>query len=192
MEETEKEENWLKRFWKFLKKDTWQSTIVTLIIAFIIIKFVFFPLLSLATGTALPLVIVESCSMYHSGSLEDVLQNKIYSDYNISLEDAQGWGFKNGINKGDIIFVISPKNVKIGNVIIFGAGTGNPIIHRLIRVGGIYTTKGDNNPALLDAEKTINKNQVVGRAVFRIPYLGWTKLIFFDWQKPFSERGLCH
>ena len=55
----------LKKFWAFLQEDSWQSWVVSLILIIIIIKFVFFPLLSFVTGTTLPLVVVESCSMYH-------------------------------------------------------------------------------------------------------------------------------
>lgn len=185
------EKSWLRRFWEFLKKDSWQSVVVSLILAFLIIKFIFFPLLSLSTGTELPLVIVESCSMYHPGSMENVLGNPIYSEYNISLSDAESWGFKNGINKGDIIFVVGPKNIEKGDVIIFAAGTPNPIIHRAIRVDDTLTTKGDHNSGLLEVEKNIQRNQLIGKAVFRIPYLGWVKLIFFEFGRPASERGLC-
>jgi len=117
-----------KRFWKFLKEDSWQSLIVNLILAFVIIKFVLFPLASLVTGTALPLVIVESCSMYHSGNLEDVLSNSIYSDYNINIDNTSSWSLRNGFSKGDIIFVVGPKDLKVGDIIIFNAGQNNPII----------------------------------------------------------------
>lgn len=162
------------------------------VIAFIIIKFIFFPLLSLATGTALPLVIVESCSMYHSQNFQQILSGPIYSDYNISFSDTQKWNFKNGINKGDIIFVVGPKNLKKGDVIVFAAGTPNPIIHRIIKIDNkIITTKGDHNNGLLEVEKNIPEENVYGRAVFRIPYLGWVKLIFFDIFKAPGERGLC-
>lgn len=182
----------IKEFWGFLKKDSWPSFIVSLIIALVVIKFIFFPLLSFITGTELPLVIVESCSMYHSQSMENIMSNNIYSDYNLSFNDSSNWIFKKGFNKGDIIFVVGPKNIKTGDVIIFNAGQRNPIIHRVIRDSNdSYTTKGDNNFGLIDFEKNISKNQVVGKAVFRIPIVGWIKLIFFDWMKPASQRGLC-
>ncbi len=180
----------LKKVWAFLREDSWQSLVVTLIIAFVVIKFVFFPLLSLATGSALPLVIVESCSMYHSTNLEDVLENGIYEDYGISLEDASGWGFKNGLNKGDIVFVVGDDNLEIGDVIIFEAGRAHPIIHRVISVEPL-TTKGDHNSGLLGAEQSINSDTLIGRAVFRIPYVGWIKLIFFEPFRTDGERGFC-
>jgi len=182
----------LKKFWAFLKKDSWPSFFVSLILAFIIIKFILFPGLSLVTGTQLPLVIVESCSMYHSQSLHKILENKIYEDYNVDVNNTGDWSFKRGFSKGDIIFVIVAKNVEVGDVIVFEAGQTNSIIHRVIQESDTsYTTKGDNNFALLPFEKTIPKQNVYGKAVFRIPYLGWIKLIFFDVFKPAEQRGFC-
>ena len=62
--------NQIGKFWAFLKKDTWQSWLVSLILIIIIIKFIFFPGLSFLTSSPLPLVVVESCSMYHESSFD--------------------------------------------------------------------------------------------------------------------------
>ena len=181
------------KFWSFLKEDSWPSFFVSLLIALVVIKFIIFPGLSLLTGTALPLVIVESCSMYHSQDLDVIMENKIYSDYGLSYEDTANWSLGNGFTKGDIIIVLGPKNVEVGDVIIFNGGQSNPIIHRVIGINsdGEYTTKGDNNFGLLEFEKDIKEDRVLGKAIFRIPAIGWIKLIFFDWMKPVDQRGLC-
>ena len=56
----------LKKSWQIIwKDDSLKGWIISLIFIFVVIKFIFFPLLNLATGTSLPLAIVESCSMYH-------------------------------------------------------------------------------------------------------------------------------
>ncbi len=61
-------------FWHIVWKDeSFKGWIISIIFIFIMIKFVFFPVLNLTTGTKLPLAIVESCSMYHKGNL--------FSDY---------------------------------------------------------------------------------------------------------------
>jgi signal peptidase I len=184
-----------KKFVKFMKEDSWQSLLVSLVLAFLIIKFIVFPVLIAITGTPLPLVIVESCSMYHQDrGFENTFTSSIYSDYGISIEDSEDWIFQNGFAKGDIIFVLAPKNLEVGDVIIFNGGQRNPIIHRLISVGETYTTKGDNyltNKGVGSFEKSIAEEQLLGKAVFKIPYLGWIKLIFFDWRNPVSARGLC-
>ncbi len=184
-------EGW-KKFSDFLKEDSWSSFIVSLILAFIFIKFIFFPVLSGITGTPLPLVIVESCSMYHSQNLEQIMENKLYSDRGIYFNDTKDWTFKNGFNKGDIMFVIGAKKVNVGDVIVFDGGQANSIIHRVISIDNQkYTTKGDNNFGLLSFEQGISSERVLGKAVFRLPYVGWIKLIFFDIFKNPSERGFC-
>ncbi|MGC9309092.1 MAG: signal peptidase I [Candidatus Nanoarchaeia archaeon] len=183
-----------KQFWKFLRKDSLPSLIVSLILAFIIIKYVFFPILSFFTGTALPLVIVESCSMYHAEDFEEIIDEEIYEDFDITQEQADKWDFKNGLNKGDVIFVVGADkhNLDVGDVVIFARNTGNPVIHRVIELNGnSFTTKGDNNPGLLQEEKQVSYDRLVGKAVFRIPWVGWIKLIFFEPTRPASQRGLC-
>jgi signal peptidase I len=178
----------------FLKEDSWASFFVNLILALIVIKFIIFPALSFVTGTALPIVIVESCSMYHQVDLDIIIQESQYKNLGLSLENTSSWIFKNGFSKGDIIFVVRPTNLKIGDVIIFDSGKqAYPIIHRIIKIDseGKITTKGDNNLNLLPFEQNINSSQVIGKAVFKIPYLGWVKLIFFDWRNDASHRGFC-
>lgn len=186
----------LKKFYNFLQEDSWMSLIATLFVAFIIIKFIFFPGLSLITGTALPLVIVESCSMYHhENGFEKTFQSSVYKDNEILIKQTSNWDFQNGFSKGDIIFVIGAKNIEIGDVIIFSGGLQYPLIHRVIKTGESYGTKGDNyktNSRQLEIEKNISENQLVGKALFKIPFIGWAKLIFFEATRPSRERGLCN
>jgi hypothetical protein len=185
-----------RKIWHFLHEDSWPSFIATLILAFVIIKFIFFPGLSLITGTDLPLVIVESCSMYHhDDGFENMFSSSIYENNGIFLRDAEEWIFQNGFTKGDIIFVVGPENIEIGDVIIFNAGANHPLIHRVISIdGNIYSTKGDNyktNAGQLPSEISISKEQIVGKALFKVPVIGWAKLIFFESSRPQNERGLC-
>lgn len=207
----------IKSFWKFLNEDSWQSTLSFVLLFLIFIMFVFSPILGMLTGFSysdsmikpvfkssfpfvslssgsMNLVIVESCSMYHREPLEKILENDLYSENNISLQDTKDWSLKKGFNKGDIIFSLAPKNIEVGDVIIFDSGQSYvryPIIHRVIRIQESLTTKGDNNPGLLDYEQEISRERVLAKSVFKIPYVGWIKLIFFDWQKGPEQRGLC-
>jgi len=192
------ENNIFVRFWRFLKKDTWPSFIVTLLIAFILIKFVLFPLLSLVTGTSLPLVIVESCSMYHhEDGFNKTFESPVYEGLGITLADTKDWIFQNGFAKGDVIFVVGAEDLEVGDVIIFNAGTTYPLIHRVVSINETtqtYSTKGDNyktNPNQLLKEKSIAENQIVRKALFKVPAIGWLKLIFFEKSRPESERGFC-
>jgi signal peptidase I len=188
--------DYFKRFLDFLQKDTWTSLILTLVFAFILIKFLFFPGLSLLTGTSLPLVIVESCSMYHfeNGFEKIFTENSLYRNKLINLEDTDSWDFQNGFSKGDVIFVVGAGDIEVGDVIIFNGGSRYPLIHRVISAGKTYGTKGDNyktNSNQLPIEKTINDEAVVGRALFKIPTIGWVKLIFFESSRNNWDRGFC-
>ena len=163
-----------KRFWFLLwKDDSFKGWIFSIIVIFIFIKFIFFPGLSLVTGTALPLAIVESCSMYHEGNLfsnydEWWLDNEgKYSNFEISNEEFEKFKMKNGFNKGDILFIIGtkPENIEIG----------------------------DNNNGQLSFEKSISPDKIIGKAAFKIlPYFGWVKLVFFEMQKSSSDKGFCN
>lgn len=181
--------------WDFLQEDSWSSFVVTLVLAFVIIKFVFFPGLSFLTGTSLPLVIVESCSMYHhEDGFEKTFESSVYADYGLGLEDTVDWDFQNGFSKGDVIFVVGADNVEIGDVIIFNGGARYPMIHRVVGVGETYATKGDNyktNSLQLASEKSIPEDELVGKALFRIPAVGWAKLIFFEFGRSSRDRGFC-
>jgi signal peptidase I len=186
---------YFKRIWNFLKEDSWPSFLVTLVLAFVVIKFIFFPGLSLLTGTELPLVIVESCSMYHhEGGFDRTFESSVYENYGLSLEDTIGWDFQNGFSKGDVIFVVGADDVEVGDVVIFNAGAQYPLIHRVVGAGETYATKGDNyktNSLQLNSEKSISEDQLVGKALFRIPAIGWTKLIFFESGRLDRNKGFC-
>jgi len=196
----------LKKFWFIVwKDDSLKGWIISILFLFIVIKFIFFPLLNLATGTSLPLAIVESCSMYHKGNIFSDFDSwyerhdEKYTPFIINKLDFQEFPFKRGFNKGDILFIVGtkPEKLREGNIIIFDAEQRNPIIHRIIDIKEengeyIFSTIGDNNNAQLSFEKNITSEEIVGKAVFRVvPYLGWGKLIFFEGSKSASERGFC-
>ena len=195
-----------KKFWHLIwKDDSFKGWIFSIIFLFIFIKFIFFPLLGLVTGTSLPLAIVESCSMYHKGNLLSDFDSWFknheakYSEFKINQSNFQEFPFKNGFNKGDILFIVkaNPEKLKEGDIIIFQANQRNPVIHRIISIKEdngkrIFSTIGDNNWQQISFEEGITEEQLTGRAVFRLaPYAGWVKLIFYDLQKSKGERGLC-
>jgi len=201
-----KTKNFLNKFWAIVwKDDSFKGWIISLVFLFIMIKGVFFPLMSLATGTHLPLVIVESCSMYHEDNLLSDYdawfeQNDLkYFEYKVNKKMFDEFPFKKGFNKGDILFVTEakPEKLEVGDVIIFNANYRNPIIHRIIKIRKegseyIFSTIGDNNPSQIEFEKRIGENQLVGKAQFNIaPFLGWGKLIFFEHTRYPSQRGFC-
>ena len=72
------------------------------------------------------------------------------------------------------------KSLEVGDVIVFKGNGPNPIIHRIVNIKQNsqpgYTTKGDNNSAQDPSQAT----EVIGKAVLRIPFLGYIKIWFVD------------
>ncbi len=176
----------------YLKQDTWHSWLVSMILIVIAIKFIFFPILSFINHAQLPLVVVESCSMYHGSSFNEWWQQKSlwYEGHNITKDQFAKFSLKNGLNKGDIIFVWGRSTYQKGNIIIFTAETKYPIIHRIINEKP-FATKGDHNLDQLPLERNIPNTTIIGKAIGRVPLLGWVKLIFFEPFKPQEARGRC-
>jgi len=200
-EEVMKQPGVIKKTWKWLwKSDSVLSWVVSLVLAFLIVKFILFPGLSLIFNTQLPLVVVESSSMSHPKNFVGIITGNVvagdsfdewydekgnwYESRNINKQEMETWDFENGFDKGDIILSHGwDKELEIGDVIIFNANHKYPLIHRIINIqektdGKMYSTKGDNNIEQLFDEKTIKEQAVVGKAVGRIPKLGYIKLAF--------------
>ena len=210
----------IKNSWNWVwHSDSIWSWIVALALIYIIVKFIFFPTLSLIMGTSLPLAGVESSSMDHQIVTDDYrrlsLCGNIYSEQekehinfdeywetcgdwyeqkDISKQTFSEFSMKNGFKKGDIIIVWGRFTTKVGDIIIFKPNSKStaprPIIHRVIDVDEqeIIQTKGDHNEKQLTAlnniyktdETNINQNQVIGKAIVKIPYLGWPKIWLTD------------
>src|SRR3989344_5362123 len=181
----EENKNLFNKIWRFIwHDDSFLGWIVSLVVIFLIVKFIFFPVLFLVTGTKLTLVVVESCSMYHPSTGTPF------------VNFGEWWKGKSG-NYKQFDIDKDPDKLELGSIIIFNAEQQHPIIHRIVKISitndeRTFSTLGDNNPAQHPFEKSINEDQVIGKAVAKIPYVGWIKLIFFDWRKPSGERGFCN
>jgi len=117
-----------------------------------------------------------------------------YNKNQITKEDFLGYPLKSGFNKGDIMLVSSAteSNIELGDVIIFNVGRENPIIHRVVKIYNenmtvYYQTKGDNyktNPVPLQSgslnELKIPVEAIRGKALFRIPFIGYIKIFAVD------------
>ncbi|MBD3318813.1 signal peptidase I [Candidatus Woesearchaeota archaeon] len=181
----------LKRFWRYVwYGDSLGSLALNLILAFIIIRFLLYPFLGLILGTGFPIVAVVSGSMEHDGTFDQWWtsscssspQASFYDQYGITKETFLDYRFAHGFNKGDIMVLAGAENVEIGEVIVFmSPRRSEPIIHRLIdNTNGTYRTKGDHNCAVAAFEQSIQPEQVVGKALFRIPWVGYIKIIFVE------------
>ncbi len=182
--------NILKKFWNFLWHDeSLAGWVVSLVVIFLFIKFIFFPGLSLILGTKLPLVVVESSSMTHNAIIFGEFDtwwsdnHAWYESKGINRPEARKWTLKSGFEKGDIILLIGDKTLERGDIIVFEAGQRHPIIHRIVEIDELngaseYMTKGDGNPDHISLDYNIKEEHVIGKAVLKIPKLGWVKLLF--------------
>lgn len=197
----------IKKFWKFLwYEDSLLSWMVNIVLAFIIIKFLIYPGLGLALGTQLPVVAVISESMEHEGNFDQwwassaqcgeggllqtnfkaCTQEQWYAEKNITKEDFMKFTLENGFKKGDIIILKGSNydELKIGDILVFQSKMDYPIIHRIVYKDDTIQTKGDHNARQLETaqvnEKYITKEQIIGKAWFKVPWIGYIKIWFVD------------
>lgn len=180
-----------KKVWWFIwEDDSILSWFVNLLLAFIIVKFILYPGLGLILGTPFPVVAVVSGSMEHDGNFDYFwsAQQDLYAQHGITNEQFQDFIFKNGFNKGDLMVLYRVNNVNIGDVIVFSGGSSEPIIHRVVKISGegYYTTKGDHNLGSRNDELSISKDRLYGKAVLRLPWLGWFKIGFSSFLELFG------
>ena len=83
------------------------------------------------------------------------------------------------LKAGDVVIVkpCDPENIQIGDIILFN-NSEKWIMHRVIDIkrssGALeFTTKGDANKI---ADQPITLRQVNGKAVLKIPKIGWLSL----------------
>lgn len=199
--------NGLKQFWNFLwNEDSIWSWMVNILLAFVIIKFLVYPGIGLLLGTNLPVVAVISESMSHDGNFDtwwgspaiceyvingtstakDCTQEKWYADRGITKEEFYQYAMHNGFNKGDIIILrgVTFENLNVGDILVYQSKLSYPVIHRVVEKNDLIETKGDHNyKQILDArlnEKYVIKDQIIGKAWLRVPYLGYVKIIFTE------------
>ena len=201
-----------KRVWRFLLHDdsAW-SWVANIIIAFLVIRYLVYPILGVALGTGYPIVAVVSESMEHGlhngvlcgnnyekfyGSFDNYWKGcgEWYENREVSKEQFSKFPFKNGFDKGDVIIIwrAGRENINVGDVLVFQANKPQPIIHRVVKSweeegNHYYQTKGDHNSNSIPSglkETKISEDRVLGKGLFRIPYLGWVKILFVDAVKP--------
>jgi hypothetical protein len=197
----QKKETFWRKLWWFLWEDNsvW-SWIANIVLAFLLIKFVIYPGLGFLLGTSFPIVAVVSSSMEHDGSFDTwwsnanccvdasctnrVAPSEIYASYGITYDQFKNYPFKNGFNKGDIMILTGPKDMGIGDILVYWTDAKKePIIHRIVQAKGVagdpvFKTKGDHNCGSGTFEQSIGKERMVGKAALRIPFLGWIKIGF--------------
>ena len=191
----------LREFWNFIwNEDSIWSWIVNILIAFILIKFIIYPGIGLLLGTNLPVVAVISDSMSHDGNFDTWWNSKAICEYNntaksctqgdwyagkgISKEEFLQYRMRNGFNKGDIIILrgTSFDQLQVGDILVFKSQLAYPVIHRVVEKNDMIQTKGDHNSQQIYSaqinEKYVLKDQIIGKAWIKVPYLGYVKILF--------------
>jgi len=123
-----------------------------------------------------------------------------YMSLNITKSEFEDYSFAGGFNKGDIMLLIGkkPDDIHVGDVIVFQSKKPYPIIHRVIKKEEmgmwVFETKGDHNPGQirdfeLDETRVLEK-QLLGKAVIRIPWLGYVKIWFVELLKLAGVGGV--
>ena len=157
------EKNLVKKFWKFIwYDDSILSYILNFVVAFIFIKFIFFPSIGFVLNNDYPIVAIVSGSMEHkivdanicnkhisdifSKSLDQNEWWKFCGDYykqnfNLTLNNFKKFEYKNGLNIGDVMILYgkNPKNINVGEVLVFVPedktwfANNGPVIHRIVK-----------------------------------------------------------
>jgi signal peptidase I len=190
-----------KQFWDFLwNDDSALSWVLNIMVAFLVIKFLVYPGLGLVFGTQFPIVAVVSGSMEHDGTFDRwwaspaiceryCTQEQFYAGVDITKERFTTFDFPNGFNTGDIMILVGTpaQHLQVGDIVVFFSAAGEPIIHRIITKKDdpyLFRTKGDHNTASIVTpglnEIDIPQDKIIGKAVIRIPYLGYVKIVFFS------------
>lgn len=209
------EKNWKlqwKKAWRFFwHGDSFVSWAANVVVAFLVIRFILYPLLGIVLGTSFPIVAVVSESMEH-GLHDGRLCGNHYDDFKESFDNYwEGCGswyeeqgiykqqfrafpFPDGFDKGDIILLwrANRDNLEVGDILIFQGNRPQPLIHRIVKVweedGELsYQTKGDHNGGILTGEggeEQISEERIYGQGLLRVPYLGWVKILFVDLVRP--------
>ncbi len=202
----------LKKLWKFFwDEDSVASWVANIVVAFVIIRWILYPVLGIVMGTNFPIVAVVSESMEH-GLHKEILCGQHFPEFldspdnywevcgswyegiGINQEQFKTFRFSNGFDKGDVIILWRADKLAAGDILVFAANKPQPIIHRIVRVyqedgETFYQTKGDHNSDSIEyglGETRISQERVLGKGIIKIPYLGWMKILFVDFLSIFG------
>lgn len=171
------------------KEESVEGYILFLIFAIVLFKWIIPFFSKILLGTDMPIYVIVTPSMEHK-DLERINQTfyRYFKERNISIEE---FPFKNGLNKGDVVLVVgkNPKQIKVGDVVVFvPRGSKSVLLHRVVEkecnTKCFFTMKGDNNPFSLNysflSEVDVPEENIKGIVVFRIPYIGYPKVILVE------------
>jgi len=91
--------------------------------------------------------------------------------------------------RGDILVLqgVDIPNLIVGDIIVFSPPSQEtPVVHRVIKINddGSVQTQGDANTKQLPFEKRITQDQIHGKVITIVPYLGWVKIGMTEYVLP--------
>jgi len=111
----------------------------------------------------------------------------IYLGLQIALATTTPWvavasgSMSPALEVGDLVIVqgVPPTSIQVGDIIVFDPPQESRTIHRVTQIQTLpngtiqFKTKGDANPT---EDDWIQEQNVHGRVLYRIPYIGWLAL----------------
>jgi len=143
------------------------------------LSFMTYSFLRVTQNTDVPIVVMATTSMQHDNP-EKTYYGWLKENLNYSREFVNSWPFKNGISSGDILIVKGSTNYNIGDVVVLKIKDRSyPRVSRIIAINkdGTFQTKSDNNLYQFSFETSVGKDQIYGKVVYVIPYIGKLKLL---------------
>ncbi len=192
----------IQKLWKH-ETTKW---IVAIILAFIIWNLILIPSLRFLNKSPTPIVTIMTNSMEHYVEFDDwwVRHKGPYTEKEITKENFTTFPYVNGLNVGDMIFVIGkkPEDIQVGDILIFETKQEELIIHRTINkwiedspnFGDryLFQTKGDNHYVSIQQyyldETRIPIQRIKGVGTFRIRYIGMPKVWLYRIKEKIKEK----
>jgi signal peptidase I len=154
--------DYVKRFWDYIwHDDSLMSYVLNFALAFLFIKFLFFPALGFVLNNDYPIVAIVSGSMQHKivdgwvchVQFSDVKNKRLDFDewwkycgeyyemnFNITKDEFSEFDYRNGLNIGDVMILYGkdPEKIEVGEVLVFipenreWFESHGPVIHRVV------------------------------------------------------------
>ena len=101
--------------------------------------------------------------------------------------------------KGDILVLqgVPGNDYQVGDVVVFSVPhRGTPVVHRVMKINpdGSFVTKGDANSGhivftdekgnVVYSEQHVEREDIHGRVIVIVPYLGWVKIGMMQYVLP--------
>lgn len=134
-------------------------------------------IMKVITNIILAFLTIAVIIMAYSFVVLNIAKKDYVNYFGYTMFEVATGSMANTINVNDLIIIKINDPYKVGDIITYKSGN-DYITHRIIKIDeytGVITAKGDANNI---EDKSVNKNQVIGKVVKIMPKLGvWKKVI---------------